>query len=264
MAIRPRVVSRPADACVAANDARDRRVRHDPDARHVREMLEVGPHDRVVMDDRVVVEDRTRDRVPAAQDRQVAERLVRRQEAAGDADPVVHLDDRPHPLDLVRFVQDPGVAESIEQDVEPEFLAHPVVLRLAGTCDVGQLLGQLHRPDACDVAAGRAATRVAAVDDDDVAHATCSELAREGEAGDPGSDDDDIRAGREFVGQEGPEAAADHGGGTRSPRRTGRSGGRAVGTVSVPARQANAWRHDLPWHGPVSAPVRRLMSSGSV
>ena len=106
-----------------------------------------------------------------------------------------------HPLDLVGLVQDPGVAEPVEQDVEPELLAHPVVLRLAGARDVGQLLGQLHRPDPRDVAAGRAAARVAAIEDDDVAHAARHELAGEGEARDPGADDDDVGRSAGAVGR---------------------------------------------------------------
>ena len=152
----------------------------------------MGPDHRVVVDDRVVVEDRPRDRFAAAQDRQAAERVVGRQELARDADPVVHLDDRTHPLDLVGVVQDPGVAEPVEQDVEAELLAHAVVLGLAGEGDVGQLLGQLHRPDARDVPPGRPAARVAAFEDDDVADAASSELPGEGEAADPGTDDDDF------------------------------------------------------------------------
>ena len=66
-----------------------------------REVLEVGPHDGVVVDDRVVVEDGAGDRVAAAQDRQAAERVVGGEERAADADPVMHRDDVAHPLDLV-------------------------------------------------------------------------------------------------------------------------------------------------------------------
>src|SRR4051794_1710548 len=221
------------------------------------------PDDSVVVDDGVVVEDGPRDLVAAAEDGQVAERLVGRQEVAPDADPMVHLDDRAHPLDLVGLVQDPRVSEPVEQHVEPELLAHPVVLGLAGAGDMGQLLGQLHRTDAGDIAAGGAAARVAAIDDHDVADAARRELARERESCHPGTDDHDVGGRREIRGQESAEAAAAHRGGTRSPRRTGLSGGRAVGIVDVSAMHAKAWRHCFPWHGPVRAPVRRLTSSGS-
>jgi len=83
-------------------------------------------------------------------------------------------------------------------------------------------------------------------------------------SGDPGPDDDDLGVPGELVAEDPADACPVHDRGTRSPSRTGASGGRAVGTVSVPATQANAWRQDFPWHGPVSAPVRRLTSSGSV
>ena len=196
MAIRPRSVSTACDARVAGHDPRDRDAGQDPDGR-AGEVLEVGPHDRVVVDDGVVVQHGPRDRIAAAEDGQMPQGVVGRQEPAADTDPVMHLDDRAHPLDLVVVVQDPRVAESIEEDIEAEFLAHPVVLGLAREGDVGQLLGQLHRPDPRDVAAGRAAARVAALEDDDVADAPSGELPGEPEAADPGADDHDLGRGRQ-------------------------------------------------------------------
>ena len=62
-------------APVVADDRLDRSVRHDPDARPG-ELLEMRPDHGVVVDDRVVVEDGARDRLAAAQDRQVPERVV--------------------------------------------------------------------------------------------------------------------------------------------------------------------------------------------
>jgi len=50
------------------------------------------------------------DRVPTGQDRQVSQGLVGRQESAADPDPVVHVHDRPHPVDLVGS-QVPDVGE---------------------------------------------------------------------------------------------------------------------------------------------------------
>jgi hypothetical protein len=143
-------------------------------------MLEMSPDDRVVMHDRVVVEDGAGDGITATQDGQPPQGVVGREERAADADAVMHRDDLPHALDLVGVVEHPGVAHAIEQDVEREVLAHALVLVLAGAGHVGELLGQLHRADAADVPAGRAGTRVAALDDDDVAHAQGDELAGDG------------------------------------------------------------------------------------
>ena len=63
------------DTGVADIDAQDRRPRQELDLA-AREMLEVRPHDGVVMHDRVVVEHGARDRVAAAQDRQPSEGVV--------------------------------------------------------------------------------------------------------------------------------------------------------------------------------------------
>ncbi len=224
-----------ADAARVAVDGRHGRVwmdRHTPTG----EVVEVGPHDRVVMDDRVVAQHGAGDRLAALEHRQVAERLVRRQQCARDAEPRVHRDDVAHPLDLVGLVQDPGVAEPVEQHVRAELAAHPLVLVLARHRDPAQVLGQLHAPDPRDVAAGGAGARVAALDDHDPPGATGRQFPGGPEPADARADDHDV--GRTGKGHGSSPA-------TRSPRRTGRSGGRAVGrsVVGTPAAaiaQANA------------------------
>ena len=164
-----------------------------------------------MVDDRIVVQHRAGHRFATAQDRQPAERLVRGEEGASHADSVMHLDDGAHPLDFVRLVEDPGIAQPKEQHVEAQVLAHALVFRLARARDVGELLGQLHGPDPGDVSSRRAATRVAALDDDDVMDPASGELSSEGEAGDPGTDDHDRGRSRRIAGlQDGAAARPAH------------------------------------------------------
>src|SRR5688572_16203906 len=207
----------------------------------------------------------------------------------------MHRDDVAHALDLIGVVEHPRVAHPVEQHVECELLAHPLVLVLAGAGDLGEVLGQLHRADAPDVPAGRPGARVAPFHDDDVAHTRGEELAGDREAADARPDDDDVGPGRRRRrAEERRDRAAGHrcsaaavsaagwpasavvigvSSAMRSRRRTGRRGGRPVGRwmssgaaspSPPPIAQLTADRQYLPWHGPVRAPVRRFTSSGSV
>ena len=93
------------------------------------------PYDRVVVDDRVIAQDGAGDGIASGEHRQVVQRFVGGEQRAPDAEPFVHRDDVAHPFDLVLLVQDPGVAESVEQDVRPQLATHALVLVLAGHRD---------------------------------------------------------------------------------------------------------------------------------
>jgi hypothetical protein len=75
----------------------------------------------------------------------------------------VHRDDVPHALDLVVLVQDPGIAEPVEEDVRMQVAAHPLVFVLARHRDSGEVLGQLHPPDPGNVPSRGPSPRIVAL-----------------------------------------------------------------------------------------------------
>ncbi len=109
--------------------------------------------------------------LPAAEDWQAVEGLAGSAQLRRDPKLAKHGKEQSHALDLLLLVEDPRVPRPPEERVQTELVAEPLVLALRQQGEGRELPRELHGPDPADVSPGGACSRVAALQDRDVADA---------------------------------------------------------------------------------------------